>query len=80
MSIKATRLRKSVIDSGKKIGLLVEKDGPTDQAIRRSSKAAATLVNDSEKQLKRLARGAQSTVDGLRAKLHAATAPRPGKK
>jgi len=80
MSIKATKLQKSVINSGKKIGLLVEKDGPTDQAIKRSTKAAATLVNDGEKQLKRLARGARSTVDGLRAKLHAATAPRPGQK
>ena len=80
MSLQANKLKKSVLKTGKKMGLVVEKDGPADRAISGSTKMAATLVNDGEKQIQKLASATQSKFDELRAKVHAATAPRGGKK
>jgi ElaB/YqjD/DUF883 family membrane-anchored ribosome-binding protein len=80
MSIKAKKLKTSILKSGQKIGLLVEKDSPADRAITSSTTAAASLINDGEKQLEQVATSAKAKLDQLRAKIHAATAPRDKKK
>lgn len=80
MSIKAKKLKNSILKSGKKVGLLVAEDSPTDRALTSGTKVAATLINDGEKQAERLVNQAKSKLDELRATIHAATAPRQGKK
>ena len=80
MSIKASTLKSSILNSGKKVGILVAEDGAADRAIARGTKVAATLINDGEKQATRLADTAKSRLDKIRASIHAATAPRKGKR
>jgi len=77
MSIKAKKLKNVILKSGKKVGLLVAEDGPADQAITRGTTVAAEVINEGEKQGKKLVKEARSALDELRAKIHAATAPRP---
>ena len=79
MTIKGKNIKKNILKSGKKIGLVVEKDGPADRVITRSTTVAATLVNDREKRFQQVANEAKSKFEELRAKIHAATAPRDGK-
>ena len=80
MSIKAKKLKNVILKSGKKVGLLVAEDGPADQAITRGTDVAASVINEGEKQGKKLVKEARSALDELRAKIHAATAPDPKKK
>jgi hypothetical protein len=79
MSIQAKKLKKTILKSGSRIGILVEKNSPVDRAITNSATTAATLINGSEKQLQMIATKAKSGLDELRAKIHAATEPRNGK-
>ena len=76
MSIKAANLKSSILNSGKKIGILVAEDSATDRVLSRGTKVTATLINDGEKQAARLAGTAKSGLDKVRATIHAATAPR----
>jgi hypothetical protein len=80
MSIKATNLKSSVLNTGKKIGLLVATDSPVDRAIDNSTKVAADVYNEGEKQTKKLVVEAKSKLDQLRAKIHEATAPKAAAK
>ncbi|HWA27485.1 MAG TPA: hypothetical protein VG734_17655 [Lacunisphaera sp.] len=77
MSTTPRKLKRKVITTGRKIGLLLAEDGPADQAVTRGATLAANLINDSERQFKKAAREARTAVDGLRARIHAATAPGP---
>ncbi len=77
MSIKAKKIKNAILRSGKKAGLLIAEDGPADQAITRGTKVAANVINESEKQGRKLVKEARSALDELRAKIHAATAPGP---
>ena len=77
MSIKATKLKNVILKSGKKVGLLVAEDSPADNAITRGTDVAANVINEGEKQGRKLVKDARSALDGLRAKIHAATAPAP---
>jgi hypothetical protein len=80
MSIKAKKLKSSLLKSGKKVGILVAEDSKVDRAITGGAEVTATIINDGEKQAKRLVKGARAKLDELRAKIHEATAPRAGKK
>lgn len=77
MPIKATSLKAKLLKTGKKAGILIAPDSSVDELLTKGSKAAATVANESEKQVQRIATEARSIVDELRAKLHAATAPKP---
>jgi hypothetical protein len=80
MSIKSKKLKNVILNSGKKVGLLVAEDGPADKALTRGTDVAANVINEGEKQGKKLVKEARSALDELRAKIHAATAPAPKKK
>ena len=80
MTVKATKLKSTILKSGKKVGILVADDSPVDHALTSSTKVAADLINDGKKQAGRIAREAKSTLDELRAKIHAATAPQKKKR
>lgn len=77
MPIKATSLKAKLLKTGKKAGILIAPDSSVDEFLTKGSKAAASVANVSEKQARRFAAEARSIVDDLRAKLHAATAPKP---
>lgn len=80
MSIKASKLKNNILKTGKKIGLLVAEESPADRVITSGTQVTADLINDSEKQAKRLAKKARTALDDVRAKIHEATAPRARKK
>ena len=75
MSLNAKKLKNVILKSGEKVGILVETDSPADHAITRGTKVAASLINDGEKRARAYVKNAHSTLDKLRAKIHAATAP-----
>jgi hypothetical protein len=77
MSLKAKNLKSGILNAGKKLGILVQEKSTLDEFITDSTKATAHLVNTGEKQAKRLAKTAGTKLDGLRAKIHEATAPKP---
>lgn len=77
MAIKAKKLKSDILKTGKKVGILVEAKSPLDNFLTSGTKVAATLVNDGEKKAKQAATVAKTKLDELRAKVHAATAPKP---
>jgi hypothetical protein len=80
MSLKPKKLKDAILESGRKVGILIEKGSDADRVLSRGTRVAATVVNESEKHAKSLAAELESSLDHLRAKVHEATAPRTRRK
>ena len=77
MNIKEKKVKSDILETGRKIGVTVVQGSDADRALTKGTTAAANLVNETQKQAKRVARELDSTIDRIRASVHAATAPRP---
>ena len=76
MPIEAKALKRAVLKPARKIGVVVRKNSRADQAITSTTNAGAHLFNRSEKLANEAAARVKSEFEGLRAKVHRATAPK----
>lgn len=76
MSLDPKKLKREILKSGKSVGISIDRDSRADKVITRGTALVADVVNEGEKEGRKLAKDARTTIDRIRAKVHEATAPK----